>query len=109
MGARKLLILFFLSFRLLAVSLNGSAQACTTLGQTPATAFPVCGTSVFKQDNVPLCGNNLVPTPCQDATPYTDKNPFWYKFTCFTAGTLGFLITPNTASDDYDWQLFDIT
>jgi hypothetical protein len=39
----------------------------------------------------------------------TDKNPYWYKFTCFTAGTLGFLIKPNTFSDDYDWQLFDVT
>ncbi|HKB45933.1 MAG TPA: gliding motility-associated C-terminal domain-containing protein, partial [Chitinophagaceae bacterium] len=24
-------------------------------------------------------------------------------------GTLGFLITPNTADEDYDWQLYDIT
>src|SRR5690606_8553290 len=33
----------------------------------------------------------------------------WYKFTCFTAGTLGFVITPMDLADDYDWQLFDIT
>jgi gliding motility-associated-like protein len=85
------------------------AQTCTTLGQTPATAFPVCGTASFQQSNVPLCGNNVVPVPCTDPAPYTDRNPFWYKFTCFSSGTLGFEVTPNTPADDYDWQLFDIT
>ena len=34
------------------------SQACTTLGQTPATAFPVCGTTTFTQTTVPLCTNN---------------------------------------------------
>jgi gliding motility-associated-like protein len=83
--------------------------ACSVLGQTPGTAFPVCGTSVFHQDQVPTCDNGYIPVNCHDGTPYSDKNPFWYKFTCFQGGTLGFQITPNTLSDDYDWQLFDIT
>lgn len=81
---------------------------CTTLGQNPSTAFPVCGTSAFAQASVPTCGDRRVPGPCSNI-PLTDKNPFWYKFTCFTSGTLGFTITPNVASSDYDWQLFDIT
>lgn len=86
-----------------------NAQTCTNLGQKPETAFPVCGTSTFSQSTVAICGNTPVPVPsCQDVL-YTDKNPYWYKFTCFQAGTLGFLITPNNLSDDYDWQLFDIT
>lgn len=106
-SAKRLLIL------LLVLSLAGwektlGQAACTTLGQTPETAFPVCGTSTFQQANVPTCGGTVVPVACTDAQ-YSDKNPFWYKFTCFTGGTLGFEITPNTASDDYDWQLFDIT
>ena len=81
---------------------------CTTLGQNPSTAFPVCGTSTFAQASVPTCGDRRVPGPCNNV-PLTDKNPFWYKFTCFTSGTLGFVITPNSLSSDYDWQLFDIT
>jgi len=105
MVVKKLLILGGILFSILAAQ----AQSCTTLGQSPATAFPVCGTSVFKQDNVPLCNNGTIPLDCHDGAQYSDKNPFWYKFTCFTAGTLGFLISPNTTSDDYDWQLFDIT
>jgi gliding motility-associated-like protein len=44
-----------------------------------------------------------------DGVTLRDLNPFWYKFTCFTGGTLGFTITPANLSDDYDWQLFDIT
>ncbi len=85
-------------------------NSCSTLGQTPYTAFPVCGTSVFSQTNVPICTNNIVVVPgCAATTTYTDKNPFWYKFTCFQSGTLGFVITPNDLGDDYDWQLFDVT
>jgi gliding motility-associated-like protein len=86
------------------------AQTCTTLGQTPGTAFPVCGTSVFNQTNVPVCTNNNIPTFCgNDGLNYQDLNPFWYRFTCFQAGTLGFVIKPNNQADDYDWELFDIT
>ena len=87
---------------------TSNAQPCNALGQNPSTAFPVCGTAVFNQADVPICGNKTVPSPCNNAD-FTDKNPFWYKFTCFTAGTLGFVITPANLGDDYDWQLFDIT
>ena len=84
---------------------------CTSLGQTASTAFPVCGTASFFQQNVPICTNNnlYVPGCDRDGTVYTDKNPFWYKFTCYQTGTFGFLITPNDLLDDYDWQLYDVT
>lgn len=85
-------------------------QGCTTRGQTPYTAFPVCGSTKFSQTTVPGCSNNTLPTLCPaDGNVYVDLNPFWYKFTCFTAGNLGFIITPNDINDDYDWQLFDVT
>ncbi|HVZ57272.1 MAG TPA: gliding motility-associated C-terminal domain-containing protein [Chitinophagaceae bacterium] len=95
----------------LLLRMNASAQqACTNLGQTPASAFPVCGTSVFSQTTVPACVNHIIPTNCpDDGNVYQDLNPYWYKFTCFQSGTLGFLIQPNNQQDDYDWQLFDIT
>ncbi|OYU55240.1 MAG: PKD domain-containing protein [Chitinophagaceae bacterium BSSC1] len=90
-------------------ALPSSGQFCTTLGQNPTTAFPVCGKTVFQQNSVAICGTRTLPTLCNDNTPYTDKNPYWYKFTCYTAGKLGFLITPTDLTDDYDWQLFDVT
>lgn len=90
------------------ISKNGWSQACTTLGQTPFTAFPVCGRTIFEQKTVPFCKNGSVPaTGC--GSGYADDNPFWYKFTCFSSGTLGFSISPKTGTDDYDWELFDIT
>ena len=86
------------------------AQVCNQLGQTPASAFPVCGTTLFSQTTVPICLNGIVPVPCPASNvTFYDRNPYWYKFTCFTTGTLGFFITPLTLSDDYDWQLFDVT
>jgi gliding motility-associated-like protein len=96
---------------LLLFSLQLLAQPCTELGQTPATAFPVCGTTVFHQASVPICSTNnlFVPGCTGDGADYENKNPFFYKFTCFVSGTLGFLITPLAANEDYDWQLYDIT
>lgn len=86
-----------------------SQTACTTLGQNPSTAFPVCGTDTFKQASVPACGGKTIPVPGCSNAAYGDLNPFWYRFTCYQSGTLGLTITPEDLNDDYDWQLFDIT
>ena len=98
---------------LLLIALNlffqARTQTCTAAGQNPNTAFPVCGTSTFTQASVPLCGGREVPSPTCPANTLQDVNPFWYKFTCFETGTLGFKITPHTNTEDYDWQLYDIT
>jgi gliding motility-associated-like protein len=110
-------ISFFLKFLHIVFCLflcakNVNAQPCTTRGQTPSTAFPVCGTTVFKQTNVPICATNDLFVPgCSGNSNanYQNKNPFFYKFTCYTAGTLGFVITPLANNEDYDWQLYDIT
>ncbi len=94
---------------LLVVCIVAKSQACTVLGQNPATAFPVCGTADFKQENVPICGSHPISVPgCPDGG-YMDYNPFWYQFTCFESGSLSFTITPSDLTDDYDWQLYDIT
>ncbi|HYE55051.1 MAG TPA: PKD domain-containing protein, partial [Chitinophagaceae bacterium] len=101
--------IFLLAIAFLLLCHVLKAQPCTTPGQTPGTAFPVCGTSVFNQNTVPLCDGRTLPSPnCTNIT-LADKNPFWYKFTCFQSGTLGFVITPNDLSSDYDWELYDVT
>jgi gliding motility-associated-like protein len=102
------IILLFIFFLFSKVDLY--SQTCTALGQNPSTAFPVCGETTFSQNTVPICGVRTVPTPCSsDGINYQDKNPFWYKFTCYTSGTFSFVITPNNLNDDYDWQMFDVT
>jgi hypothetical protein len=103
---------FIVFFSLLLIRTGYSQPPCTTLGQTPSTAFPVCGTSTFSQTTVPICTTfNLYVPGCSGigSAAYANKNPYWYKFTCFTSGTLGFLITPLAPNEDYDWQLYDIT
>jgi len=40
---RKIVFIFIVSL----LTLYGKAQVCSTLGQTPQTAFPVCGTDTF--------------------------------------------------------------
>ncbi|HEY4107841.1 gliding motility-associated C-terminal domain-containing protein [Puia sp.] len=112
MRTDKLLIIVLLIGGMLAAVQEADAQGCTVDGQNPATAFPVCGTSVFSQKSVPVCGNGIVPSPTcvvSNRISYSALNPFWYKFTCFESGTLGFLISPNDSQDDYDWQLYDVT
>ncbi|HEY5368608.1 MAG TPA: hypothetical protein VIJ75_06400, partial [Hanamia sp.] len=108
MSLKPVLIVFVFLFN----CLEAKPQTCTTKGQTPETAFPVCGTSTFEQSMVPLCNSNALYVPgCSGtgAADYANKNPFWYKFTCYTSGTLGFVITPKDLTDDYDWQLYDVT
>ena len=53
------------------------AQPCTTLGQSPQPAFPVCGTAVFNQNSVGICGNTTVVSRCISGVNLTDKNPYW--------------------------------
>ena len=103
---KKVLALIVFCFSI--ITFSKAQPVCTTLGQNPSTAFPVCGTSVFSQTTVPFCGGRNIPAPSCPRGPFSDKNPFWYKFTCFATGTLGFQITPNTP-EDYDWEIFDIT
>ena len=103
--AFPLIVLFTLLFDV------SFAQVCTTLGQNPSSAFPVCGSNVFVQDSVPTCGGMVIPLPICDTDPaaYQNANPFWYKFTCFNTGTLSLMVTPDSIFDDYDWELFDVT
>jgi gliding motility-associated-like protein len=110
MHLKFLKVIFLL---LLVYTKDSNGQVCTALGQTPSTAFPVCGTSTFTQANVPICSTTSLFVPgcstSSSTTNYENKNPYWYKFTCFATGTLSFTITPANINDDYDWQLYDVT
>ena len=89
----------------------GWSQTFPVRGQLASTAFPVCGSDTFKQTIVPSGHTHTLEVPgcTNDGAVYADTNPFWYTFTCYSAGSLGFLITPNNLGDDYDWMLYDIT
>ena len=84
------------------------AQPCSLPGMTPSSAIPVCGTAVFSQASVTNCsGPDIAARGCNIGV--TSSKSFWYKFTCFQSGTLGFLITGRSNTDDYDWSLLDVT
>ena len=93
----------------LCLKINGQAQLCTYPGQTPVSAILVCGSESFTVNTPTYCGQTIVPTPCTDGFLYMNKNPNFFRMSCFSAGTLGFLITPQDLSANYNWQLFDIT
>ncbi len=38
-----------------------------------------------------------------------DERSIWYTFTVNKTGDFGFLITPDNATDDYDWALYNLT
>ena len=104
MFKRLLILICFL----VVLVIKNYGQACFLPGMTPDKAYPVCGTAVFHEDKVTNCsGNDVASTGC--TVGVTSSSSFWYKFTCFQSGTLGFLISGISASDDYDWELFDVT
>ena len=99
-----LLFLIFIG----SVNMALAQPPCSGAGGTAQTGIAVCGTLIFPQANVPSCsGPNLPPSGCPD--PVTSSNSVWYKFHCYQSGTLGFLISPNSPADDYDWELMDYT
>jgi hypothetical protein len=102
------------SFLILIVGLflfkNGGLAQCSN-GQSPSSSFPLCASNTFSQSIVPTCPGTPIPVPaCSGAAvTFDDRNPYYYKFTAFQAQPFVFTITPLTNSDDYDWQLFDVT
>ena len=85
-----------------------SQEICGDPGTTSANAIPVCGTTPFVQPEVANCtGRNVATRGCNAGV--SSSRSFWYKFTCYQTGSFGFLIRGITASDDYDWVLYDIT
>ena len=95
-------------FVLAACVIKTYGQACSLPGMTPDKAYPVCGLSVFHEDRVTNCtGPDVARSGC--SVTVTSSSSFWYKFTCYQTGTLGFLISGISPSDDYDWGLYDIT
>ncbi len=98
----------FLAFCFLTNAANAQGP-CSLPGMTPQTAIAVCGTTVFNQTNVEDCTGPEVSGIGACGSNNSSDNAYWYKFHCYQDGTLGFLITPILLTDDYDWELFDVT
>lgn len=88
------------------ISFAGKTQTCIAYGQTPSSAIHVCGSSTLTMSAPGICGQTNVPGPCNDNM---NINPHFFRMNCFSSGTLGFIITPDDITTNYNWQLFDIT
>jgi gliding motility-associated-like protein len=121
--AIKLLLMRFWVIFLLLIPFVGNAQKtkpknvatalapCSGPGSAPNVATAVCGNVRFTENNTQICtGIANLPNPtagCGDIV--TTDNSLWYRFHCYGAGQLGFLLTPFNAGDDFDWEVLDIT
>jgi len=63
---------------------------------TQAESYVGTGTQGVEFPNGPYCVDEEV-------------HSVWYIFTAQEDGQLGFLITPNNPTDDYDWIVWDLT
>jgi gliding motility-associated-like protein len=86
-----------------------AAQNCSTPGQTPVSAIYVCGTDILTYQTHEFCGQTPLPVNCGPGFSYANRNPTFFRFACYSSGTLGFLISPQEVAADLNWQLYDIT
>lgn len=100
----RILVLLFL-----LIPFVSSAQPCAGPGRVPEAAIVVCSSTIFHQPNVPSCSGPIMPYTNCPLVQALSSNSVWYRFHCYQAGSLGFLITPASGSDDYDWHIADIT
>ena len=71
-------------------------------------ANEVCGEIYIQESYPPAPGNfpvQLPPEACLDNA----VNVIWYVLSVEEAGNLSFVLTPEQATDDYDWALFNMT
>ena len=106
-AARTILIIFFIF-----ASYQGFSQ--TPTDQDCLGAIPVCTGYYYQANSYTGSGNypNEIPTAgscpgnCMNSG---EKNCVWYYITVQSNGTMGFILTPNNSSDDYDWVVYDLT
>ena len=97
------LLLSFLALSAFELSAQPTNQDC--LG-----AIAICQTFFAESNAYSGTGNVLNEiNPATSCLASGEKNDVWYTFTVQTSGSLCFTITPNLATDDYDWAVFDLT
>ncbi len=101
---RRLKFIFILLFLSpLMVFAQSPAQDCIN-------AIPLCQNSYSFPNG--FIGSGIVPNEINSANsclPTGEENSVWFRFTVETTGNLSFIISPNNASADYNWALFDVT
>ncbi len=99
---KKLLPILGLLFSINLIAQTPTVQDC--LG-----AIPVC--QQVYSETISASGDGNYPDEVLSSNTCTagELNSIWYTFTVNNSGDFGFLITPNSSNDDYDWVLYNIT
>lgn len=94
---------------------DGTFTTCVTNTTPPPapgvdcpTAAPICDNGSFSQGTFSGVGvaENLTTNTCFGGN---ERQAKWYTFTCGVSGTFNFIITPNIATNDYDFALWNTT
>ena len=77
-------------------------------------AIPVCEGFYTQMNSYTGSGNYPNEIPTSGSCPGNcmnsgEKNCVWYYVTVQSDGLMGFVITPNQNSDDYDWSVYNLT
>ncbi len=101
------IIKYFIVFSLLVFT----AQGQTNLPEQDCIhAIPLCQ-NVYSNTTA-YSGTGFIPNeinPLYSCLSTGEKNDVWYIFTVQTAGEINFTITPFSATDDYDWAVFNLS
>ncbi|MDQ3191196.1 MAG: PKD domain-containing protein [Bacteroidota bacterium] len=94
---------------------NGTFTICNTVTTPPpapgvncTSAAPLCSGSSFSQGTFTGIGvaENISTNSCFGGN---ERQAKWYTFTAGSTGTFGFVITPTTLTNDFDWALWNTT
>lgn len=95
------------------LTLMSYAYAQVPNNQDCLGAIPVCQEIYVQLNSYSGTGNYPNEIPASGGCPGNcmlsgEKNDVWYIFTVQTSGNVGFTITPNNSSDDYDWAVYKL-
>lgn len=94
------------TFQICAQNYNATAVP----GSDCNTAAVLCDKSSFVVQSVTGAGNDPdeAAGSCLGGSSNSESNSTWFKWTCNQAGSLTFALTPNNASDDLDFVLYEL-
>ncbi|MEP7166061.1 MAG: proprotein convertase P-domain-containing protein, partial [Ferruginibacter sp.] len=94
---------------------TGTFQLCASIPPPPTVqdcpaAIAICQ-NIYNEpisySGTGSIGNEI--NPANSCLTAGERADVWYTFTVQTSGNLNFTITPNNATEDYDWAVYNLT
>lgn len=100
---------FKLFLFVLLVAVNTQLSGQTPTNQDCPGAIAICNSTYNYASSFVGEGNYPNEVSTSSCMASSENYTVWFTFTAQSTGNVGFLITPNNSSDDYDWAVYDIT